>query len=64
MNYKIIWSVLGQLLFLEAVLLLGTWGVAYIYHEDALLSFGLPTFLSILGGMLLKFAGRGFARAS
>lgn len=60
MNYKIIWSVLGQLLFLEAVILLGTWGVAYIYHEDALLSFGLPTFLSILGGMLLKFAGRGF----
>lgn len=60
MNYKIIWSILGQLLFLEAVMLIATCGVAYIYHENALLSFGVPTLVSIIAGSLLKLAGRGF----
>lgn len=58
-NGRIVFYILGQLLFVEAVMLTLCLGVGYIYHEDCWMEFGVPVVLSIVLGGLLRYFGRG-----
>lgn len=63
LNKKIIERVLGQLLFLEALLLVGCWVVGLAYGErGAGLWFGLPAALAVVLGCVLRRMGRGAER--
>lgn len=57
-NSKIIYSILGTLLFLEAILLSACLGLGFFYGEADHLSFGLPVALAVVAGGLLKYWGR------
>jgi len=63
LNAKIILNVLGQLLFLEAILLAGCLAVGVIYREGDWLTFGVPIAVAVTVGMLLRYWGRGAANA-
>lgn len=64
LNKKIIESVLGQLLFLEALLLLSCWGVGFVYGEErTLLVFGIPLLVAVCLGAFLHHLGRGAEQA-
>ena len=56
-NQKLICKVLGQLLFLEAVLILVSLGVSLIYQEDDVFSFLVTIFITIGAGLVLKWRG-------
>lgn len=58
LNYKVILFVLGQLLFLEAIMLAACCGVGFIYDENTLVDFGIPTFICVSLGLLFHFLGR------
>ena len=57
LNYKVILFVLGQLLFLEAIMLAACCGVGFIYHESTLIDFGIPMFICVSLGLLFHFLG-------
>lgn len=60
LNRKIILSVLGQLLFLEAILLFCCGGVGFVYSEKRLLlNYGLPILAAVAIGFVLHRRGRG-----
>lgn len=61
LNVKIILNVLGQLLFLEAILLAGCLAVGVIYHESNWPTFAIPILVAITAGTLLRYWGRGAA---
>jgi len=63
LNQKILLSVLGQLLFVEALMLAACVGVGFYYGERPMLSFGLPALLCFALSALLIYVGRG-AKAS
>lgn len=56
-NYQLICKILGQLLFLEAVLLLASLGVALGYQEDDVFAFLVTIFITIGAGLALKWRG-------
>ncbi len=56
-NRKLICKVLGQLLFLEAVLMLASLGVSLIYQEDDVFAFLVTIFITIGAGLGLKWQG-------
>ena len=56
-NHQLICKVLGQLLFLEAVLLLVSLGVAMGYQEDDVFAFLVTIFITIGAGLALKWRG-------
>ena len=56
-NYQLLCKVLGQLLFLEAVLLLASLGVALGYQEDDVFAFLVTIFITIGAGLALKWRG-------
>ena len=56
-NYKLICKVLGQLLFLEAVLLMVSLGVSIGYQEDDVFAFLVTIFITIGAGLALKWRG-------
>ena len=58
-NRKLIYKVLGQLLFIEASLLLLSMLVAFYYQEDDGFAFIVATLSTIGGGLLLKWRGHG-----
>lgn len=58
-NARLIYSVLGSLLFLEAVLMLACLGVGGGYGERGLATFLVPSVVAAALGGGLKYAGRG-----
>ena len=58
-NSKLIYKVLGQLLFIEAFLLFISLLVAYYYQQDDIFAFIVATLITIGGGLILKWKGHG-----
>ena len=58
-NTKLICKVLGQLLFIEATLLLISLLVAIYYQQDDIFAFIVSTLITIGGGLALKWQGAG-----
>ncbi len=58
-NLKLIYKILGSLLFIESVMLLMCLGVAFYYHEDDVLAFGTSIAVSIASGFVLRYLGHG-----
>ena len=58
-NHKLIYKVLGQLLFIEASLLLLSLLVAVFYQQDDVFAFIVATLATIGGGLALKWKGHG-----
>lgn len=56
-NHQLICKVLGQLLFLEAVLLMVSLGVSIGYQEDDVFAFLVTIFITIGAGLSLKWRG-------
>ena len=56
-NHQLICKVLGQLLFLEAVLLMVSLGVSIGYQEDDVFAFLVNIFITIGAGLALKWRG-------
>ena len=56
-NHQLICKVLGQLLFLEAVLLMVSLGVSIGYQEDDVFAFLVTIFITIGAGLALKWRG-------
>lgn len=57
-NWRIIYRVLGSLLFIEAGLLLLSLAVSFIYEESHLMAFGWSTAVACTLGSLLCYLGR------
>ena len=57
-NFKLIYRVLGQLLFLEAIMMLLCLGIALCYQEDDILAFSVSIVIITACGFLLKLKGR------
>ena len=58
-NRKLIYKILGQLLFIEAFLLFVSLLVAYYYQQDDIFAFVVATLTTIGGGLILKWKGHG-----
>ncbi len=56
-NQKLICKILGQLLFIEAVLMILSWGVALYYQEDDGFAFLVAILATVGGGLALKWRG-------
>ncbi len=57
-NKKIIYKILGSLLFLESIFMVLCLGVAVIYQEDDILSFIISIFLTVIAAFVLRYNGR------
>ena len=57
-NWKLISKILGQLLFLEAVVMGCCILMAVLYHEPDAEAFGLAVVVTIVASLLLQFVGR------
>ncbi len=57
-NYKLIYKVLGSLLFLLGSLLLLCAGIAFFYHEDDSLAFLISTLITYSSGFVFRYWGR------
>jgi len=58
LNFRLIYKVLGQLLYLEAMLLAACLGVGLAYGERDYATFGLPVGVAVMLGVLLSYCGR------
>ena len=58
-NSKLIYKILGQLLFIEAFLLFISLLVAYYYQQEDVFAFVISTLATIGGGLILKWRGHG-----
>lgn len=57
-NLRLIYKVLGSLLFQEALMMLVCMGIAIGYQEEDILPFASSAVITILGGFMLKYFGR------
>ncbi len=57
-NIKIIYKILGSLLFIEAILLFLCFVISLVYSEDDRIAFGIATVLVCAVGFILKYKGR------
>lgn len=57
-NFRLIYKVLGQLLFLEATMMMLCLGMAFIYAEDDVMAFTITVAIIILSAFFLKYKGR------
>ncbi|MCD8283007.1 MAG: TrkH family potassium uptake protein [Prevotella sp.] len=57
-NLKLIYKVLGSLLFIEAFLMLICLGVSVYYDEDDLFAFATAIILTLIGAFTLRYYGR------
>lgn len=57
-NFKLIYKVLGALLFQEAFLMLISLGIALGYEEEDILPFITSAVVTVLAGIMFKYAGR------
>ena len=58
LNFKIIYKIIGTLLFIEAGMMVLCMGLALYLGEDDSLAFVMSVFITILGGILFKYVGR------
>lgn len=58
---RIVSKIIGQLLFLESVLLLACVATSFAYKEDDSMAFLISTIFTVGGGMIFKYFGRGAA---
>lgn len=57
-NFKIIYKILGSLLFLEAIMMLACLGVALYYGEEDTFAFLVSVLVTVLSGIILGYKGR------
>ena len=57
-NLKLIYKIIGSLLFIEAMMLLVCLGVSVYYHEDDLLAFASSIAISAGTGLILRLFAR------
>lgn len=57
-NYKIIYKIIGQLLWLEASLMGLCLLLSFFYEEDDTMPFMLTIVITLIGGFVLKYMGR------
>ena len=57
-NYKLLFRIIGQLLFIESGFLMTCLAVSLAYGEDDSFSFLTATLTTMLVGLLARFAGR------
>lgn len=57
-NWRIIWKIIGQLLFIEAGLLMLCMLLSFLYDEDDTQAFGIAVAATIVGAFLMQFIGR------
>ena len=57
-NLKLIYKIIGSLLFIEAMMLLLCLGVSVYYHEDDLMAFALSVAISAGTGLVLRLFAR------
>lgn len=58
LNYRLIFKILGSLLFLESLFMLVCLVMALLYGEDDVLSFSISILLAQLAAYILRFKGR------
>ena len=58
LNFKIIYKIIGTLLFIEAAMMTWCMGMSIYLHEDDSMAFIISVILTILGGIILKYWGR------
>ena len=58
LNLKIIYKIIGTLLFIEAAVMSGCMGLSIYLGEDDSLAFIISVILTILGGIAFKYLGR------
>lgn len=57
-NFKILFKILGSLLFIEAALMLSCLAVALYYKEDDIMAFSTSVLFTACAGLILKYIGR------
>ena len=57
-NFKIIYKILGSLLFLEAFMMLTCLGIALYYGEEDIFAFLVSIVVTLLAGFILGYKGR------
>ena len=57
-NVKLIYKILGALLFLESLFMLICLGISLTYHEDDVFSFIISILVTQLGAYILRYMGR------
>ena len=57
-NFKIIYKILGSLLFLEAIMMLACLGIALYYGEEDTFAFLVSVLVTVLSGIILGYKGR------
>ncbi len=58
-NLKLIYKVIGSLLFIEAALMAVCLAMAFCYRENDILAFGVAVAATVLCGLYMRFMGRG-----
>ena len=57
-NHKIVYKIIGSLLFIEAALMSGSLLVSLIYKEDDIFAFIVSIIITAFFGFIMKFMGR------
>ena len=57
-NFRIVYKIIGSLLFIEAIFMGWCLAIAFIHHEDDTLAFLLSMLLTFDFGFLFLFLGR------
>ena len=58
LNIKLIYKIIGTLLFIEVPMMLWCLGMSFYYGEDDSLAFIISIILTIMGGVFFKYIGR------
>ena len=58
LNYRIIYKVIGTLLYIEAVMMMWCMGISLYMREDDSMAFIIAVALTLMGGIGLRFLGR------
>lgn len=58
LNYRIIYKVIGTLLYIEAVMMMWCMGISLYLREDDSMAFIIAVILTLMGGIGLRFLGR------
>ena len=58
LNLKLIYKIIGTLLFIEVPMMLWCLGMSFYYGEDDSLAFIVSIILTVLGGVFFKYIGR------